>query len=98
MKPLNLNRELVHNVMRVLEEHDDQARDPRIAAQYLSALTGLLIGNEKLPPEARREMLEELSAFSAKVLSDVLGQQAERPAPPAVDPAKAFGIWKPPGR
>ena len=98
MKPLNLNRELVQNLMRMLSAHDAQAQDPKIAAQYLAALIGLLIGNERLPPDGKRELLRELSAFAEQVLADVLGQQEARPPPPPADPAKAFGIWKPPSK
>ena len=98
MPQLNLNRELVQSLMRALAAHDDHAQEPRVAAQYLAALIGLLVGNERLRPDEKREFLRELSAFSEQVLADVLGQQEARPAPPAADPAKAFGIWKPPAK
>ena len=97
--PLNLSRELVQNLMRVLQQHDERARDPRFGAQYLAAVIGLLAGNGSGAPAQKRELLDELAAFSGHVLDDVLAQaEARAPAPPAADPAKAFGIWKPPAK
>lgn len=100
--PLNLSRELVQNLMRVLQQHDERARDPRFGAQYLAAVIGLLVGNDPRPSAQKRELLDELTAFSGHVLDDVLAQTearaAARPAPPAADPEKAFGIWKPPAK
>lgn len=96
--PLNLSRELVQSVMRALQQHDGRARDPRLGAQYLAALTGLLIGNGSGEAARKRELLDELSAFSRHVLEDVLAQAAARPAPPAADPDQAFGVWKPPAK
>ena len=100
--PLNLSRELVQGVMRALQQHDGRARDPRLAAQYLAALTGLLVGNGSGEAAQKRELLDELGAFSRHVLEDVLAQAqaqaAARPVPPAADPEKAFGVWKPPAK
>ncbi len=96
MEPLNLTRELVQNIMRVAHQHDERCqKDPLVAAQYLSALVGLLVGNEQRSDGERRELLSELHAFSEHVMRDVTGEA--RPSPPPVDPDKAFGIWKPPG-
>lgn len=100
--PLNLSRELVQSVMRALQQHDERARDPRLGAQYLAALTGLLVGNGSGEAAQKRELLDELSAFSRHVLEDVVAQAqaqaAARPAPPAADPDQAFGVWKPPAK
>ena len=96
--PLNLSRELVQNLMRVLQQHDERVRDPRFGAQYLAALMGLLVGNDPRPAAQKRELLDELTAFSRHVLDDVLAQAEAQAAPPAPDPDKAFGVWKPPAR
>lgn len=97
--PLNLSRELVQNLMRVLREHDERARDPRLGAQYLAALIGLLVGNDPRPAAQKRELLDELTAFSGHVLDDVLARAEARPAPPpTADPERAFGVWKPPAK
>lgn len=96
--PLNLSRELVQDLMRALQRHDERARDPRLGAQYLAAVIGLLVGNDPRPAAQKRELLDELTAFSGHVLDDVLARAEARPAPPAADPEKAFGVWKPPAK
>ena len=96
MEPLNLNRELVQNLLRVLQQHDERCEDSMIAAQYLAAVMGLLVGNTAIDTEGKREAMGELSAFAEHVLGDVLERSQRSAAPPAVDPSKAFGIWKPP--
>lgn len=95
MEPLNLSRELVQGLVRVLHGHDERCQtDVTLAAQYLAAVVGLLVGNTNRPDDEKREIMKEINAFSEYVLNDVIGQA--RPSPPPADPAKAFGIWKPP--
>ena len=96
MQPINLTRELVQSLMRVLNEHDPQCQDAMISAQYLAAVIGVLVGNTDRPLAEKEELLREISAFSGHVLSDVNDRARQRPSPPVADPAKAFGIWKPP--
>lgn len=96
MEPINLNRELVQKLMRVLNEHDTQCEDTLISAQYLAAVLGMLVGSIDRPPEEKDELLREINAFSRHVMNDIMNQAQQRPAPPAADPSKAFGIWKPP--
>ena len=97
MQPLNLNRELVQKLLRVLHEHDDQCKESMVAAQYLAAVVGLLIGNSDRSPDEKQEIIKEINAFSLHVLNDFIERQPQPPAPPPADPSKAFGIWKPPG-
>lgn len=96
MQPINLSRELVQKLMRILNEHDAQCQDTLISAQYLAAVTGLLVGSLERPSSEKEELLSEINAFSGHVMNDVINQAQQRPAPPAADPSKAFGIWKPP--
>lgn len=97
MQPINLNRELVQQLMRVLNEHDDQCQDTLVSTQYLAAVVGLLVGSIDRPSAEKEELLREINAFSGHVMNDVINQaQQQQPEPPAADPAKAFGIWKPP--
>lgn len=97
MEPINLSRDLVQSLMRVLHEHDAQCQDTLVSAQYLAAVVGLLVGNINREPSEKEEILREINSFSQHVLGDVMSQAQQRPAPPAADPSKAFGIWKPPG-
>lgn len=96
MEPINLSRELVQKLMRILNEHDAQCEDTLISAQYLAAVLGLLVGSIDRPSEEKEELLREINAFSGHVMSDIINQAQQRPAPPTADPSKAFGIWKPP--
>ena len=95
-QPINLSRELLQQLMHVLQEHDAQCQDTMVSAQYLAAVVGLLVGNVNRPPSEKEELLGEINAFSGHVMNDVINQAQQRPEPPAADPAKAFGIWKPP--
>ena len=97
MEPLNLSRELVQKLVQVLHEHDSQCEDTMISAQYLAAVIGLLVGNVNRPASEKEEILREINSFSQHVMNDVMGKAEQRPASPAADPSKAFGIWKPPG-
>lgn len=96
MEPINLTRDLVQKLMRILHEHDEQCQDTLVSAQYLAAIVGLLVGNVNREPSEKAELLSEINAFSKHVLDDVMNQAQQRPAAPAADPSKAFGIWKPP--
>ncbi len=95
-QPINLNRELVQKLMHVLNEHDAQCQDTMISVQYFAAVAGLLVGSLNRPDSEKEELLSEINAFSGHVMNDVMNQAKQRPAPPAADPSKAFGIWKPP--
>ena len=96
MQPINLSRELVQKLMHALNEHDAQCQDTMISAQYLAAVIGLLVANIDRPSSDKEELLRQITAFSGQVMNDVINQGQQRPEPPAADPAKAFGIWKPP--
>ena len=96
MQPINLSRELVQKLMHVLNEHDAQSQDTLISAQYLAAVLGVLVGSIDRPSEEKEELLREINAFSGHVMNDIMNQAQQRSAPPAADPSKAFGIWKPP--
>ncbi len=95
-KQINLSRELVKELLSSLCEHDDQCQDTVIAAQYFAAVIGLLIANVDQPASERKELLKQINEFSEHVLKDVSDKSRPRTPPRPADPAKAFGIWKPP--
>lgn len=95
MSELKLSTELVEKITGILAEHDEDARDPGLASQYLCAIVGFLLGQQDMPSTRKEELHAQLSAFMLHVLKDV---DSQRPAQaPAVAPASAdaFGIWKP---
>ena len=61
MDQLKLSRELIEKIEKVLVEEDDRARNPLIAGQYLSAITGFIVGNHDLPTGEKNEIMSELN-------------------------------------
>lgn len=72
-----------------LIEHDEQARDPGVASQYMCAVMGCLLGEQNMSAEQKDEILEHLFAFTKHICEDVAKQVS---APP---PQAEVGIWKP---
>lgn len=87
MDGLQLSEELINDVSDALSKHDSRADDPGIAVQYLSAITGFLVGHLEFPHEQKAEFLDQLAQFSRHVFDDV--------SQPESDPEAAVGIWKP---
>lgn len=82
----------------MLAKHDSAAEDPGVASQYLAAVIGFLLGQQEMPSDQKREILEELAAFTTHVANDVDEQRRQPPPPPAPPQQQAFGIWKPPAK
>ena len=94
MSQLNLSNELINEILNSISKHDDQAKSNiLVCAQYLSAILGLLIGNENIPDDKKKELLNELNAFSHHVLEDVIGNAQQKA--PVPDPGEASGVWRP---
>ncbi len=92
MSQLQLSAELVRQLHQSLADHDDNAEDPGVAAQYMAAIIGFLLGEQDMPDTQKEEILEQLFAFAKHVANDVSQQKKAPPAPP---PQNAFGVWKP---
>ncbi len=92
MSQLQLNGQIVKQITDTLANHDPAAQDPGVASQYLSAIVGFLIGQEDMPREKKREILEELTAFAEHVADDIARQKTETATRASQE---AFGIWKP---
>lgn len=86
-----LSQQLVEDIKSVLANHDGRAKDDLITTQYLAALVGLILGNQQMSADKRRELLQDLNAFSEHVMQQIEQQQVQQ-APP---PQDAFGIWRP---
>ena len=89
MSQLNLSTELVGQIHQWLIQHDESARDPGVASQYLCAVVGCLLGGQQMPESQKDEFLEQLFAFTRHVTQDI-AQQMQAPPPQA-----EVGIWKP---
>jgi len=86
---LQLSETLVNSIREVLAGHDERAREPGIAVQYLAAVVGYIVGRQEMPAPTKDEVLEQLAAFSRHVMLDVAREREERPAG-----GEAFGIWR----
>lgn len=88
MSQLNLSTQLVDQMHDFLIQHDDNARDPGVATQYLCAVVGCMLGQQGMPESQKEDILEQLFAFTRHVAEDI-AQQMQAPPPAEV------GIWKP---
>ena len=89
MSQLKLSTQLVSQMHQFLIQHDENARDPGVATQYMCAVVGCLLGEQDMSDSQKEEMLEQLFAFTRHVAQDI-AQQMRTPPPEA-----ALGIWKP---
>ena len=92
MSELQLSHELIRTVQDAVAAQDPQAQDAGVAAQYLAAIIGVLLGGQDMPKASKNEILEHLTGFMKHVMEDVEGQR-QQSAPPAGD--GALGIWRP---
>jgi len=81
--------QLVKQMHESLIQHDENAKDPGVASQYLCAVVGCLLGQQDMPAQQKEEILEQLFAFTRHVADDI-AQQVSAPPPQA-----EVGIWKP---
>jgi hypothetical protein len=95
MSELQLSAKLVAELQQVIQSHDASASDPGVAAQYLCAVVGFLLGQQDMPSARKTEVLDQLGAFMKHVAEDVEQQKQQQAPPPAPPAQEAFGIWKP---
>jgi len=89
MSQLKLSTQLVSDMRQFLIQHDENAQDPGVAAHYMCAVVGCLLGEQDMPESQNEEMLEQLFAFTRHVTQDI-AQQVRTPPP-----KDALGVWKP---
>ncbi len=86
---LKISHAFVERMLDCLREHDQQCRDPLVAAQYLSALCALLVAKNTPSEVEARSLLQQLYAF----MEQVCGAESTSPEPSG----EAFGMWYPSG-
>ncbi len=91
MDQLRLSTELIDKVQQILIQEDERAKNPLLAGQYLAAIIGFMVGNHNIPPGEKKEIMNELNAFSNYVYEDITRQRQQTIQPQG----EAFGIWKP---
>lgn len=86
MASIKLSEDLLNRLLETLAEHDENAKDPRFAAQYLAAVMGLLVAEQDFTQDQKETLLDELQGLAKYVI-----QQRNQQPPPQ----EAFGIWRP---
>jgi len=95
MSELRFSGQLVQQLLNTLVQHDERAADDSVATQYLAGTIGFLLGREGgLSKEQKLDILQELGAFSARVIEDVETHRQEE-APTPTPPQEAEGVWRP---
>lgn len=99
---LQLSVELVRDIQERLKQDDSRAADSGVAAQYLAAVMGFMLGQINAETEKKKEFLGQLADFAAGVVDDVEAQQQMQQAQPASGGGAAAqgaeetsGIWTP---
>lgn len=99
---LQLSVELVRDIQERLKQDDSRAADSGVAAQYLAAVMGFMLGQINAETEKKKEFLGQLADFAAGVVDDVEAQQQMQQAQPtsgggaaAQGAEETSGIWTP---
>lgn len=93
MSQLKLSGPLIRTLTDTIAEHDADANDPAVCAQYLVGTVGFLLGQQEMSAEQKNEALVKLFSFCQQVVRDVEEHRAaEQPKAPA---GEALGVWKP---
>ncbi len=99
---LQLSVELVRDIQERLKQDDSRAADSGVAAQYLAAVMGFMLGQINADTEKKKEFLGQLADFAAGVVDDVEAQQQMQQAQPtsggsatAQGAEETSGIWTP---
>jgi hypothetical protein len=99
---LQLSVELVRDIQERLKQDDSRAADSGVAAQYLAAVMGFMLGQINADTEKKKEFLGQLADFAAGVVDDVEAQQQMQQAQPgsgggaaAEGSEETSGIWTP---
>lgn len=98
---LQLSVDMVRDIQERLKQADERAADPGIAAQYLAAISGFLLGNISAETEKKKEFLQQLQEFAASVVDDVEAQNELQSAQPSAGTGagggtdQVSGIWQP---
>ncbi|MBA3580903.1 MAG: hypothetical protein H0W44_00460 [Gammaproteobacteria bacterium] len=84
---LRLSSELIKAIMQTVSTHDAAASDPFMAAQYLAAITAVVVAEMDAPGEDLKRVMSQLTGFSNYVLEEELKKRGKV--------QESFGHWKP---
>lgn len=90
---LQLSSQLFQDIQQAVQRQDPQA-DQVVVMQYLAAVMGYMLGNQRDMPAADRDaLMDELCGFAHHVYGDLVQRQQPQTQRPA---GQAFGYWEPP--
>ncbi len=99
---LQLSVDMVRDIQERLKQDDERAADSGVAAQYLAAVMGFMLGQINAETDKKKEFLRQLQEFAAGVVDDVEAQQQMQSAQPggggggaAAGGQETSGIWQP---
>lgn len=93
MADIQLSSQLFEDIEAAVKRQSAEA-DPGVTMQYLAAVIGFMLANQRGMPDADRQAyLDDLCGFAKHVYDDVQKQQQPRAAAPPA--GQAFGIWEP---
>jgi hypothetical protein len=84
---LRLSGELIQAVNNAINAHDPAASDPFMAAQYLAAITAVVVAEMDAPGQDLKRFMGQLTNFSNYVLEEELKKRGKL--------EQSFGHWKP---
>lgn len=92
MATIQITDKLMSDIMDVIVNHDKEAIDAGIGAQYMSALVGYMVARYPSTNIQKKEIMSHLAQFSEHVMLDNMA-----PDEPTAEstPDEALGIWKP---
>ena len=93
MADIQLSSQLFQDIQQAVQRQDPEA-DPGVVMQYLAAVMGYMLGNQRGMPAADRDaFMDELCGFARHVYQDLTQRQQQQTQRPA---GQAFGYWVPP--
>jgi len=96
MATIQITDKLMSDIMDVIVNHDKDAIDAGIGAQYMSALIGYMVARYPSTNTQKKEIMSHLAQFSEHVMLDNMAANESTDTPDAEpENNEAFGVWKP---
>jgi len=93
MADIQLSSRLFQDIQQAVQRQDPEA-DQGAVMQYLAAVMGYMLGNQRGMPAAERDaFMDELCGFARHVYQDLAQREQQQGRAPA---GQAFGYWVPP--
>ena len=90
---IQLSSQLFQDIQQAVQRQDPQA-DQAVVMQYLAAVMGYMLGNQRDMPAADRDaLMDELCGFAHHVYGDLVQRQQQQTQRPA---GQALGYREPP--